>query len=97
MEYIFLVLFENVIMCSETILDLLVTINLYCFSEAIPTEESGRIVSEIPATPTPWLFFSLCVVAVITKSESCNSLVDYSEYVTHIQQDGYRALIEFLT
>lgn len=53
--------------------------NLYFFSEAIPTEESRRIVSQIPAAPTPRLFFSLCGVAVITKSESCDSFMDYSE------------------
>lgn len=84
-------------MCSESIQDFLLTINLYYFSEAIPTEESGRIVSQIPATPTPWLFFSLCRIAVITKPKSCSSLMDYSEYVTHIQQDGFKALIEVLS
>lgn len=66
---------------KKSITSLIVTVKFYCFSETIPVEESRRTVSQILATSTPWLFLSFCGTAVITKPESCNCLMDYSEYV----------------
>jgi hypothetical protein len=67
---------------EKSILRLFVTVKCYCFTETVPVEEPRRTVSQISAASTPWLFLSFCGAAVITKSESCSYLMDYSEYVS---------------
>jgi hypothetical protein len=94
LNQIFLILIKNINISEKRILRLLLTITSYCFTETVPVEEPRRTISQIPATSTPWLFLSFCGATVITKPESCNYLMDYSEYVTWIQHDGDWAVKE---